>query len=260
MTKDNILFSIIGVLLGFIVGFMFANTVNQRGTLATPQSQRVSPTNSALAQNPNLPPNHPALPSNAVADQEQLLGSVQTAIEEAKKDPNNFDAQMRAAELHYKIQRYNEAIEYLLRANQLRPESYEAVVALGNVNYDAGNYQAAERWYTAALVKNPDDVNVRTDLGLTFFLREPSTPANIDRAITEFRRSLEREPQHEPTLQNLTAALTRKGDIAESEATLAKLEEVNSQNESIGKLRAQIEKARASTKSQPSAVANKKQR
>ncbi|MEJ7618808.1 MAG: hypothetical protein WKF30_17960 [Pyrinomonadaceae bacterium] len=31
MTKDNILFTIIGLLAGSIVGFMFANTVNQRG-------------------------------------------------------------------------------------------------------------------------------------------------------------------------------------------------------------------------------------
>ena len=31
MSKENILFSVVGVLLGFIVGFAFANTVNQRG-------------------------------------------------------------------------------------------------------------------------------------------------------------------------------------------------------------------------------------
>jgi ABC-type antimicrobial peptide transport system permease subunit len=34
MNKENILFSLVGVLLGFIVGFVFANTANRAG-LAT---------------------------------------------------------------------------------------------------------------------------------------------------------------------------------------------------------------------------------
>ena len=31
MSKDNVLFSVIGVLLGFIIGFMFANNANPNG-------------------------------------------------------------------------------------------------------------------------------------------------------------------------------------------------------------------------------------
>ncbi|MDQ3133507.1 MAG: tetratricopeptide repeat protein, partial [Acidobacteriota bacterium] len=93
-------------------------------------------------------------------------------------------------------------------------------------------------WYTAALLKKPDDVNVRTDLGITYLLRAPADPA---RAITEFRRSLERDPTHVPTLQNLVVALTRKGEKQEARATLTKLEQLAPDNPTLPRLRAELD-------------------
>ena len=74
-------------------------------------------------QNPNLPPDHPQLPMNGVADQEGMNAAVTEAIQRARTEPNNFEAQVAAAQLYYRIQRYDEAIEFLLKANQLRPMS-----------------------------------------------------------------------------------------------------------------------------------------
>ena len=234
MTRENILFSIIGLLLGLNIGFIFVTAVNQRagssrfeaGTGGTDGSE---------------------LPSNAVKEQ-GMPSFVQAAIKQARDEPKNFDAQMKAAEIFYQIQRYDEAIEFLTRANQLQPGNNEVVIALGNANYDTGRYEIAEKWYTAALMKDPNNINVRTDLGLTFLLRDNP---NIDRAITEFRRSLERDPQHEQTLQNLVVAYTRKGDIAQAQVTLTKLEQVNPGNQALSQLRSSIESARTSTTSAP---------
>nr|MDQ5838813.1 tetratricopeptide repeat protein [Acidobacteriota bacterium] len=96
-------------------------------------------------------------------------------------------------------------------------------------------------WYAQALAKKPDDVNVRTDMGLTLLLREPP---QFERAIAEFKESLQREPNHVQTLQNLTVAYTRKGDVAAAQATLAKLEAISPQTPALAQLRADIEKAR----------------
>lgn len=244
MTKENVLFSIIGLLLGLIIGFIATNSINQRGGSPPRTQQAAKPT----AQS-DLPPDHPAVPSNGVADPGQMQTAVTEAIQKARSEPDNFEAQMEAAQLYYQIRRYNEAIEFLLRANQLRPDSYEAVVALANTYFDSEKYKEAEQWYTAALIKNPDDINVRTDLGLTFLFREP---ADLDRAISEFRKSLQQDPRHEQTLQNLTVALTRKGDAKEAQATLAKLEEVNPSSQALSKLRSDLEKL-GSSKSQPPA-------
>ena len=229
MSKENVLFSIIGVLFGVIVGFIFVISVNQRG--------------GATASGAGSTASQQTLPSNAVKDQQGMQTAAEEAAKLARAEPKNFEAQTKVADLYYNAGRYDDSLEFLLRANELRPTDYDVLVALGNVNYDAGNFDVAERWYSAALLKNPDDINVRTDLGLTFLLR---AQPDIDRAIAEFRRSLERNSSHEPTLQNLVVALTRKRDFTEAQATLAKLEQVNSGNQALTTLRTELEKARAS--------------
>jgi tetratricopeptide (TPR) repeat protein len=241
MTKDNILFSVIGLLLGFIIGFMFANSANQRA---------VQPLSPALTQqNPALPPDHP--PIQTGANQQAAMADAQAAAKLAKDQPDNFEAQMKAAEASYQIQRFDEAAEYLKRANQLRPQAYEPLVHLGNVYFDAERYDEAEKWYTEALKMKPDDVNVRTDLGLTFMFR---TPPDTGRAIKEFRASLERDPRHEQTLQNMVVALTRAGNAKEAEETLAKLQEVNPANASLSKLRSELDSLKSQSKSQSNAT------
>jgi tetratricopeptide (TPR) repeat protein len=246
MTKDNILFAIVGVLLGFIIGFMFANNANQRGL------QPVTAATTAGQPNSQLPADHPPINQTASAQGDGMV-DVQAAIKLAKDQPDNFDAQMKAAEAFYQVQRFEDSLEYLKRANQLKPDAYEPVVLLGNVNFDAGRYEEAEKWYTQALKIKPNDVNVRTDLGLTFFFR---TPPDIERAIKEYKASLDIDANHTQTLQNLTVAYTKKGDAAQAQATLERLEKVAPTNQALPKLRADIEALR-SGKPQAASAASK---
>ncbi|HEY0430604.1 MAG TPA: hypothetical protein VGC61_02265 [Pyrinomonadaceae bacterium] len=143
MTRDNLLFAIIGVLFGFIVGFLFATSMAQRGA-ATPVAQSSG----------QLPADHPGGPPSAGGMQAEVTAQ----LEKAKNEPKNFEAQVKAAELFYQIQRYDPAIEFLLKANQLRPDDYQTVLALGLVNLDAGHYEVSEKWYRAAVLKKGDDV------------------------------------------------------------------------------------------------------
>ena len=71
---------------------------------------------------------------------------------------------LKAAELYYQIQRYDQAIEFLLKANQLHPTDYRTVVILGMVNLDAGHFETAEKWYRAALKMKEDDTMVLAGL------------------------------------------------------------------------------------------------
>ena len=245
MTKDNILYSIIGVLLGALVGYVFASTVNQSGYLSRAQSPRGAAVAGQAAGPGTESSADAAMPSNAVKEQGVDAGADQALIEQAEKEPDNFDVQMSAAAIQYRNRRFPEAVQLLMRANQLRPDNLDAIIALGNANFDANNFEIAEKWYTAALVKNPKDINVRTDLGLTFLFR---AQPDVDRAIQEFRRSLEIDPSHEQTLQNMTVALIKKGSFAEAETTLKKLREVNPGNQSLAKLGTDLEAARRSPK------------
>lgn len=243
MNKENILFGIVGLLLGLIIGFMFANSVNQSAVVTPPPQPRMATTE--MQQNSNLPPGHPDISAGNNTGAKQTTGGgttapeVQAAVEKAKKEPDNFEAQIKAAELYYQIDRFDEAIVFLKRANQLKPDNYEILGNLGNANFDGNHFEEAEKWYSAALAKKPDDINIRTDLGLTFIFREPP---NFDRAIQEFTRSLETDPNHLQTLQNLTVAYTKKGDAAKAKSTLARLEGLDASNSAIPKLREDIQK------------------
>lgn len=151
MNRENLLFAVIGLLLGFIVGFMFASSMSQK----TAQTQM-------SAQ--NLPADHPPLGAQNAGDPAAQREQVMAQIEKARNEPKNFDAQIRAAELYYQIQRYDQAIEFLLKANQLKPSDYETVAVLGVVNLDAGHYDQAEKWYRVALKMKSDDVRVLAGL------------------------------------------------------------------------------------------------
>ena len=237
MTKDNILFGVIGLLAGLIIGFYVTNSLNkQQGFGAVSAS-------SAGAQTGNLPAGHPEVPAggNTTGGQQSMganVPEVQAAIEKAKAEPDNFDAQVKAAELYNQIQRFDGAIEFLTKANKLKPDDYETIVHLGDVNFDSDKYDEAEKWYSLALSKKPDDPDVRTDYGLTFMFREP---ANYDRSIQEFKRALEYDPNHVQTLQNLTVAYTKKNDATNASATLAKLSTADKSNPNISKLQSEID-------------------
>lgn len=152
MTRDNLLFAIIGILLGFIGGFLLAGNISQREA-----AMRAGATS---AQTQNLPPNHPPIGGDQTAGQggEQMLASVQTAMKQARENPNDFEAQVTAAKLEYQIGRYDQAIEYLLAANKIKPTDATVLAMLGEANMDAKHYDAAAKWYKAALVKTPDDL------------------------------------------------------------------------------------------------------
>lgn len=230
MNKENILFGIVGLLLGLIIGFMFANNVNQKMmTQAAP--------NAAMKQNPNMPEGHPDI--NGANQMNASAPQVQAAIEKAAQEPNNFEAQIKAAEVNYQIEAYDKAIEYLKHANKLKPEDYPTIVNLGNTYFDSGNYAEAEKWYASALEKKADDENVRTDLGLTFIFRDPP---NYDRAIKEFEQVLAKNINHPQALQNLTVAYTKKGNVAKAKETVDKLESVDPTNAAVAKLREDIKK------------------
>jgi tetratricopeptide (TPR) repeat protein len=151
MTRDNLLFAIIGILFGFIVGFIFASNLLQKEANVAPSARTQA-----------LPPDHPSVGDAGApaggAGGGGMQADVQAALTTARNEPTNFEAQLKAAELYYRIQRYDDSIAYLLKANQLKPDDPETAGNLGMVNMDAGHYESAETWYKAAVTKKPDDV------------------------------------------------------------------------------------------------------
>jgi len=206
MTRDNLLFAIIGILLGFIAGFLLAGNISQRevaqraGTMTAPGAQ-------------NLPANHPPIAGGDQAASgeggQQMLASVQSAMKQARENPNDFEAQITAAKMEYQIQRYDQAIEYLLAANKVKPTDFDTLAMLGVANLDAGHFDAAEKWYKAALLKKPDDM---------------------------------------PAVDGLCAALLSSGNAKEAEQQINKLAKIDPTNQDLPQFRSKLEELKSGKK------------
>jgi tetratricopeptide (TPR) repeat protein len=226
------MFGVLGLIVGLVIGFMFANNVNRSAVGKV--SPSTAPMTDISSENSNLPPNHPPIGTTGGTQPggPAQIAQVTAAIEKAKANPQDFEAQMTAADLYYEIQRFDDAVKFYEAAAKLKPDDKEAMVKTGNAYFDGEKYEQAEKWYTEALKKDPKDVDIRTDLGLSFFLREPR---DIDRAVKEYVASLAIDPAHEVTLQNLAIAYSEKGDSAALAQTIEKLKKVNPNNPVIQK-------------------------
>jgi tetratricopeptide (TPR) repeat protein len=224
MDREKFLYGIIGLLAGCIIGFLFANSLNV-GQIQYAPAPQTATTDGSLPppSSQNLPPDHPQVGNNSSAP----MPEVTEALKKAENNPQDFDAQLQAGDLYYQIGRYAEAAKFYERAAKLRPDALEVHVKTGNAYFDAEKYETAEKWYSEALAKNPDDANVRTDLGLTFYLRNPP---DIERAIKEYKTVLAKNPNHELTLQNLVVAYREKKDTAAAQETMDKLAKINPNN------------------------------
>lgn len=239
VTKDNILYGIIGLLAGVIIGYLGTNSINRSEPIASGNSA-----SSGASQNA-LPPDHPPTGGDASSTTSGSSGSSASAMQAevaqtittARNEPGNFEAQMKAAALFAEIQRFDQALNFYERAYKVKPDDFNVLASLGNVTFDLERYSDSERWYREALRQRPDDVDLRTDLGLTYYLRKPP---DLDKAIATFRESLARNPKHEKTLQNLITALIDKGDTSSAKKMVQELEKVNSANAALPQFRARL--------------------
>jgi tetratricopeptide (TPR) repeat protein len=244
MNKPNFLYGIIGLLAGLIIGYIGTNYINQT---YRPAATAGGP---AAASN-TLPPDHPQTgatgETGASGDSSGATGDasnggpqaeVMDVIGRARKDPSNFEAQMKAADQFKQINRFEGALEFYERAFKTRPKDFKLLVALGDTNFELRRYEEAGRWYQSALKQNPNDATVRNDLGLSFYLR---SPRDLDGAIAAYRDALKIDPRYEKSLQNLTQALIDKGEKAAAGETLKRLEEVNPNNTAIAQFRSQLQ-------------------
>ncbi|HEX8503565.1 MAG TPA: tetratricopeptide repeat protein [Pyrinomonadaceae bacterium] len=234
MNRENILFSVVGLLLGYVVAFHLVVYVNQSHAAETAAA--------GAAAGAGLPADHPAAGGGDEAERQRLLAAAEESARAAREQPENFEAQMRAAEGYFAAGSFEDAIDFMTRANKLRPEDYNTLVRLGTVYSSAGRFEDAARWYTAALAKRPDDCDARSELALTYFMRKPSQP---ERAVSELRRCLDSDPGHVPSLHNLTLMLLETKQYAESESALARLERADPTYDQLPRLRDELARARS---------------
>lgn len=227
MNKNYFFFAAGGLIVGLVIGFFTANSINRN---ALNQQN--------LVQSSQSQPNFPQQQSVSVKPSENgMMPQVAETLDAAKNQPDNFQAQTKAGDMYSQIQKFDKAAEFYEKAHQINPNDYDTIVKIGNSYFDLRQFEDAEKWYVQALEKNPGDLNVRTDLGTTFVERKNP---DFDRAIKEFQTSLQKNPRHEPTLYNLGIAYFKKGNMEEAQKTLQQFESINPQSELLDRLKQTI--------------------
>src|SRR5688500_8828275 len=116
MSRENILFTVVGLLLGYVVAFHLVVYVNQSHVAQVASAE--------VASGEGLPADHPSVAGADAAGRERLLAAAEEAGRAARERPQDFDAQMRAAESYFEAGSFEDAIDFMTRANRLRPDDY----------------------------------------------------------------------------------------------------------------------------------------
>ncbi len=238
MNTKSIWLSLIAVIISFIGGFLLANALNRSD---------INQLRSEVEQQKKAAASSPQTQNETTLSADEI----RKRISEADQNPTNiaFQKNLGTALYSYAGMKQDAALlsevtRILGRVYQDNPTDYDVLVALGNAYFDIGllrkeyeNLLKSRNFYLEALAIKPKDIEVRTDLGLSYLL---SNPPETDKAIAEFEKSLQENPNHEKTLRAISQAYIGEKNFKEAEKYLALLQNVNPQNPNLADLQNQL--------------------
>lgn len=242
MDKNTILFVIIALLAGFIGGFLLANSINR------------SEINSLRAQG-GRQTSQPTQPQNNPQDQTLSDDELKAKIAEADKSPSNFAFQkdLGIALYRYAAMKQDagilaEAQRILVRANLLNNRDFDVAVALGNSYFDiafdkkdGAGFQKAREVYANALQIKPDDADVQTDIGISYFWQPAPDYA---KAVAALEKVSVANPTHTRSMQYLARSYIKLGKFADAEKFVAKIKSIDPNQEGLAELTAELAAAK----------------
>lgn len=140
-----------------------------------------------------------------------------------------------------------ELLQQLQQRADENPKDAQVRVVLGNAYYEMKRFDAAIRWYEAALALEPDNISTNTDLGTAYFY-----VGNPSKALDIFNKSLQLDPNHPQTLQNIGVVNISMGNTAAGLQAWQKLLETNPDYPQIDQIREQIKQVQEQAKSKKS--------
>lgn len=239
MTKNSLIILFVAVLTSFVAGFVVANSFN-RNELVRLESELTS------------------AKSESQKNTEQILSNdeIKQKIAEADNNPDNLEFQKTLGIALYKYANLRQETTYfddisrlLIRANKLDSGNVELLGTLGNLFLDKGiskadndSFKESRKYYEEALKLQPNNAQIRSNLGSTYLLQIPS---DLDKAIAEFKKAIEINKNLEQANEGLIQSYILQNNAESAEVYLKKLKETNSQNATIQDFETQIGKMKS---------------
>jgi tetratricopeptide (TPR) repeat protein len=210
LNKDNVLFATLGILLGFIAGFLLQEVMAARQPPRR-QTGETAAVDRAAPSSVQLPADAPGPAAQAPAD---------AAAGGAPGQPPMA------------------AILQLKSYVEQHPDDADAVLKLANLNFDIRNWARARELYTHYLELHPNQPDTMTDLGITY--RELK---QYDRALELFDRVQKVAPDHWQSKFNQVIVLAFDlKKYGEAESVLAELKRLQPTNPDVARLAAEVDR------------------
>jgi hypothetical protein len=206
LSKDNVLFAVIGILVGFIAGYLLHELMAVR-----------QPPRRIAGMEATAPAAEMATPGG-----EQAPGAPGGAPPEGGTAPMQEIQKLRA---------YVES----------HPNDTEALLKLANLNFDIRNWRRSLELYNRYLKLKPNDPDALSDVG--FCYREMK---QFDQALARFHQAQQADPKHWQSYFNEAVVLgIDLKEYTAAEKVLAKLRELQPGNADVSQLAAEIERRKS---------------
>ena len=196
MKKDNLAFLFGGLAFGFLLGFGLFRVIDTRpGRSAATASSEETPS-----------PMGPSAATQTVGGGAPMMAEINALKERVQKDPRDFQAWVR----------------------------------LANVYQDAGMFEPAIGFYERAVGLAPTDANLLTDMAICY-----QSVKQYDKALETLDRAQQVDPSHWQSLYNIVVVAglqMRRFDRAD--AALAKLQQIRPDAPNLAQLKDALDKAR----------------
>lgn len=113
-------------------------------------------------------------------------------------------------------------LEMFNEALRKSPNDPTLMTRYANFLIDLGRTSEAVTWFEKVLTIQPENADVRTDLGAAYW-----NAGQRDKAKAEFRRALSIDPKRVSTMHNLVVAHLDERDFASAEKLVKQMEEID---------------------------------
>jgi TolA-binding protein len=213
VNRDNLLFATIGILVGFITGYLVHEV------MATRQPPRLTPEMRAQIV---VPGGGATAPEGAAGGAPAANGGGAAPAGAAGGGPPM------------------QAIQELKAYVDKNPNDANAVRQLADLNFEIRNWKRAQELYRHYLELKPGDPDVMTDLGIAY--RETS---DFDKSLALFQQVHKAAPDHWKSYFNEVVVLAFDlKKVEEAKAPLAKLQQMQPSNPDVVRLADAVAKQR----------------
>jgi tetratricopeptide (TPR) repeat protein len=155
MSRDNIVYTACGFLLGLVIGSFLLGPKLARSKLAGPDATPDSATSAAMTP-PSAAPESAAMPQGAAGQMTAVRQQLDLLKKQLDQNPNDFDALVQLGNMYMDVGKFPQAIDYYTRALAVREEP-AIRTDLGICYKQSGQSAKAREAFERVATERPDE-------------------------------------------------------------------------------------------------------